>query len=168
MIKKIYLILKDFYSSIKLGEFIELMVLPLIITTVLFFVINGYLDKKYIDEFNNTILTISSLLVAFGVSSTTLLFSTSNNNIEQARKFITERKDHNGFKISYFQLIQIRAYYSVICELSLIVITLICNLLSLRYNLYFMFYFNIFLLIHILFVLLISLISLYHLSWKDR
>ncbi len=168
MFKKLVLIFKDFYKSINLSEFIELVFIPLFMVVVLFLLINDSLKMDFIKEFNGDILTISSLLVAFGLSSITLLFSTSNNNIEKAKEFITSRVNNSGFNINYFQLIQIRAYYAVLCELVLIILTLISKLLLIKYNLYFMFYVNIFLLIHILFVLSLSIINMYHLSWKDR
>lgn len=168
MFHKFYLILVDFYKSIIKNEFFEVIVVPIAITVVLFFYIDNSVNKDFIENFNDSILSISALLVAFGISSITLLFSTSNKNIDIAKEKMTERKNSSNEFISYFQLIQIRSYYTILCEFLLILLTLLYKLLLIKSCNHLLFYININLLIHILFTLCLSIISMYHLSWKNR
>ena len=168
MFKKVFYIIKDFYKSTTKIELFETIVLPFIITVILFVFVNDVLTIDDVVDFNSTILSIVSLLVAFGISSTTLLFSTSNNNIDSAKETITDRIRSNGFKINYFQLVQIRAYYVVVVELMLIAISMLSSVILLKLDLFIIFYINVFLLIHILFTLFLSMISMYHLSISNR
>lgn len=168
MFKKSYYIILDFYHSIKRSEFLESVIIPLAFTFFTFKLQNGNLNNELKSSFNDSILTITSFLIAFSICAITLLFSTSSKNIEDAKKQLTERRNFKKKKISYFQLIQIRSYYNVVVEFLLIVCTIFYKLFSNGDNLYVLFYINIFLIIHILFVLCFVVIHMYHLSWKNE
>lgn len=168
MFKKSYYIILDFYKSIRLGEFIESIIIPLVFTLLAFATQDGNLNNELKTSFNDSVLTITSFLIAFSICAITLLFSTSSQNIEDAKKQITERKNHRNKKVSYFQLIQIRSYYNVCIEFLLIVLTIFYKLFSEGLNLNALFYVNIFLIVHILFVLCFVVIHMYHLSWRNE
>lgn len=174
MFKKSFYIFIDFYKSIKIKELFECVILPLFFTLLTFYIQNTNLSLKNLDldyknSFNDSILTITSFLIALSICAITLLFSSSGKNIENAKNKITEnRKNHENEKISYFQLIQIRSYYNVILEFLLIILTIIYKLLSNGFNLDVLFYINLFLIIHILFVLCFVVIHMFHLSWKNE
>lgn len=169
MFKKIYSNIKLFYKSIKINEFIELIIIPLILSIIVIFLTKDIININFIKDFNEDILSIASLLVAFGVSSMTTLFSTSNKNIDLAKNMKTERKGSlNGENISYFQLIQIRCYYSIICELLLIFFTLMSKTIFNTFILSILFYFNIYLLIHTLFIVCVCMMHMYYVSIKQK
>lgn len=174
MLKKSFYIFLDFYKSIKAKEFIESVILPLVFTLITFYVQSTNLSPKelnsdYKNSFNDSILTITSFLIALSICAVTLLFSSSGKNIENAKtKMTNNRKNYKNEKISYFQLIQIRSYYNVIVEFLLIILTIIYKLFSNGLNLDVLFYINLFLIIHILFVLCFVVIHMYHLSWKNE
>lgn len=168
MFKKSYYIIIDFYKSIKPGEFIDSVIIPLAFTLLAFKFQDGNLNNELKVSFNDSILTITSFLIAFSICAITLLFSTSSKNIEAAKKEITDRENYKKKKVSYFQLIQIRSYYNVVMEFSLIMLTIFYKLFSIGINLNALFYVNIFLIIHILFVMCFVVIHMYHLSWRNE
>ena len=169
MFKKIFSNIKIFYKSIKMKEFIELVIIPLILVIIFIISTKNTINTDFIKDFNGDILSIASLLVAFGVSSMTTLFSTSNNNIESAKKMKANRKVLlHGEEISYFQLIQIRCYYSIICELLLIFSSLVCKIVFNKSILIILFYFNIYLLLHTLFIVCVCMMHMYYVSIRQR
>lgn len=167
MIKKSFYIICDFYKSIKLSELIESLLLPLCISLLVFIFLGKNFDGEFLSSFNDSILTITSFLIAFSICAVTLLFSTSSNNIDLAKKTITNRININKEKITYFQLIQIRSYYNVIIEFILIMLSISYKILSKGFNVTALFYINLFLIIHILSILCFVVIHMYHLSWKN-
>ncbi|UEL48113.1 hypothetical protein [Terrisporobacter hibernicus] len=141
MIKKSFYIVVDFYRSIKLGELIESVLLPICIVILTFFFLGKNFDNIFLSSFNDSILTITSFLIAFSICSVTLLFSTSNSNITAAKETMTRRVNFSNDKISYFQLIQIRSYYNVVIEFLLIMLSIAYKVLSTGFNVIGLFYF---------------------------
>ena len=168
MIIKAFRIIYDFYKSIKKGEFVEVVIIPFIICFLVYIRFDRDLNTEVLTDFNTSILTLSSLLVAFGICCVTLLFSTSNNSINDAKTTSTKRKISSGYNISYFQLIQLRVYYTVILVIVLIMLSIINTVFLIGITLNQIFYISLFLIIHTLATLLMSIISMYHLTWKDR
>lgn len=167
MIKKSFYILCDFYKSIKLSELVESLLLPLCISLLVFIFLGKNFNSDFLSSFNDSILTITSFLIAFSTCAVTLLFSTSSNNIDLAKKTITNRVNRNNEKITYFQLIQVRSYYNIIIEFVLIMLCISYKVLSTSFNVNALFYINLFLIIHILSILCFVVIHMYHLSWKN-
>ncbi|MBB6495985.1 hypothetical protein [Methanococcus maripaludis] len=121
-----------------------IMYLVPIILTLPVFLIDWETIGSGLGDFVSSILTISALLVTFGVASITILFTSSSKNIEHAKEFyageITEGvedekedkklgdeekednlvKDVDGKAVNFFQLIIIRSYYAVVMEFLLI------------------------------------------------
>lgn len=167
MIKKSYYIICDFYKSIKLSELIESLLLPILVSLLVFIFLGKKINNDFLSSFNDSILTITSFLIAFSICAVTLLFSTSSKNIDLAKQTPTDRLNREGNKITYFQLIQIRSYYNVIIEFILIILSISYKILSIGINVTALFYINLFLIIHILSILCFVVIHMYHLSWKN-
>ncbi|MBA2868859.1 hypothetical protein [Methanococcus maripaludis] len=121
-----------------------IMYLVPIILTLPVFLIDWETIGCGLGDFVSSILTISALLVTFGVASITILFTSSSKNIEHAKEFyaveitanVEDKKDDkkvsneekednlvkdvNGKAVNFFQLIIIRSYYAVVMEFLLI------------------------------------------------
>ncbi|MDO0172706.1 hypothetical protein KLN23_10185 [Clostridioides difficile] len=167
MYKKVLNILLNYYKAINSKEVVELVLTPVLIYIISYMFFNSSINKEVVISLNKDVLTLSGLLVAFGVCIITLLFTTYNKSISEAKDIKTERKV-NGFNISYFQFIQLKAYYTVIMEILVVVICFINTIMLTRYYSNIIFYVLIFFTVHIILSLTTLIISMFHLSWKDR
>ena len=167
MLKKLLGIVLNYYRAIELKEARELILTPLLICLLSYLLFNKSIDKQFVISLNQDILTLSGLLVAFGICIVTLLFTTSNKSILDAKDSKTKRKV-KGYNISYFQSIQLKAYYTVIIEILVIVLCFVNTIILTKYYSNIIFYILIFFTIHIILSLTSLIISMFHLSWKDR
>ena len=173
LIYKIPEIISNFWESANTLEKIEVLGPPLLITLGIyaleFATPADY--QKFIAGFTNTLLTISSLLIAFEVASITILMTSPSKNIEFAKKTPTKRKTVKGYGISYYQLILIRNFYTTIVLMFLIFVgllfNLIINIMPQEYQKIIL-GFEIFLLTHAMVVLGLVLSHMYYLLWKDK
>lgn len=119
IIKKICMILLNFIRVCKLKELIEVFVVPLLISFILFFVFNKDLIKSttFLGDINETVITVTSLLSAFGLAALSILVTSSGNNIEEAKKTFTNRKSLGNKKVSYYKLLVIRGFFSLFMQL---------------------------------------------------
>lgn len=168
MFKKISIIIQNFFKTTNYKEVIELFVVPIIIT-IIFFVINGKINnlENYISNFSNSLITITSLLVAFGVASLSILATSGSETITTAKKYMTRRKDRNNNYISYYKLLVIRNLFSLIylsiLLLAAISVQFLANKLSYNIVAYLEFYF----LIVGIFIEIFVITSLYFLFSKE-
>ncbi len=169
-IYKIYRILGNFLSSSRSGELLLTILVPLLPPILLIF---SKIDVIAIDGFVDTILTVASLLASFEIASITILMTSPSKNIEYAKKKPTnkERKNLEGFGISYYQLILIRNFYVIFILLLTIAIGLILKILLSSMSLTaqkILLGVELFLLSHGLIVLVMVLIHMYHLLWDEK
>lgn len=127
MIKKMYIILSNFFHSLKLKEFIEIIVVPFILTIAIYFLCNASINetKNFIDDFNNTVINITSILGAFSVATLSIIITSSNTNIEDAKKNITKRKDRTKKAISYYKLQVLRNSFNLFVLFALLLYAII-------------------------------------------
>ena len=119
-------------------------------------------------EFTKILVTVSSILAAFSIASTTILLTSSSENLNSAKKKSTNRTKHTGTKISYFQLILIRNFYSIFSQMILLFLSLIFTLLiNFDSILVYIFTIELFLLFHSVFILILTVTSMYHLMWNE-
>lgn len=172
MLNKTKNMLMDFWVSSTVKERIELYAIPIVLTIVftliLFF--NKQIDIcKKIEDFTNTLITISSLLAAFGLATATIIMTSSGKNIEDSKQQNTDRKKSNGTKISYFHLLLIRNFYNILIQVGLLMFAIIIKIL-----IYFgivinvMIIFEVLILLHSIFVLVLVIMSMYHLMWPTN
>ncbi len=76
MLKKVYIIVHNFFKSLKKNEFIEIFILPLICTILLYIFLNNKINdfSAFSKDFNNTVISITSLLAAFGLASVSMYY----------------------------------------------------------------------------------------------
>ncbi|AGF57011.1 putative PurR-regulated permease PerM [Clostridium saccharoperbutylacetonicum] len=79
MFKKIYIILFNFFKTSKRNELFEMIILPIIISIILYIFSKNLIIKidDFVCDFNNTVISITALLVAFGVASLSILVTSS-------------------------------------------------------------------------------------------
>ncbi|MGL5153067.1 MAG: hypothetical protein ACRC7N_21110 [Clostridium sp.] len=150
MIEKIYIILSNFFCSMKKREFFELFVLPCIFTVLIYIVCNSSINefKKFIDDFNNIIINITSILGAFSLATLSIIITSSNNNIECAKETIIERKDRLKKYITYYKLQILRNFFSLFTLFGLLFYSIMFKFMqNLVSNIEFFFYFEVYMLI---------------------
>ena len=61
MLKKTYIILSNFFHSLKIKEFLEIMVSPFIFTVIIYVLCNTSINdfSKFADDFNNMVISIT-------------------------------------------------------------------------------------------------------------
>lgn len=153
MFKKIVEIIRNFKRSLNKYEFIEIFLLPIIATFLVFSFCNTSLINiecginKFISEFNNTVISTTSIISAFGMGSLGMIIASSNPNIEYAKGHITKKIDINGICLSYYKIQILRHFFNLFI-LFLLLIYSICMLFiqNLKINIMPLLYFEIFLL----------------------
>lgn len=115
MLKKTYIILSNFFHSLKIKEFLEIMVLPLIFTVIIYVLCNTSINdfSKFVDDFTNVVISITSILGAFSLATLSIIITSSNINIDYAKKELTERKDRLKKNITYYKLQVLRNFFSL-------------------------------------------------------
>ena len=115
MIKKTYIILSNFFHSLKIKEFLEIMVLPFIFTIIIYVFCNASINdfSKFVDDFTNMVISITAILGAFSLATLSIIITSSNNNIDYAKKEFTQRKDRLKKNITYYKLQILRNFFSL-------------------------------------------------------
>lgn len=171
MLKKFLSIIGNFYKTLKTKERFEALGFPVLLTLITFLFIKdipGINLSPIVIDFNNSILTIVTLLSAFGVAAVTMLFTSSSNNVEKAKEFATDRKNIDNIPISYYQLLLIRNYYSLLMQFLLMIFSLLLKFIPCNFSNKIIILSASFLIYHIITIQLSSIISLYYLMWKDK
>lgn len=166
MLKKISIILANFIKTSKIREVIFVFGIPFIITLALYLFCNGRLNdfNEFIKSINDTIITITALLSAFGLASLSILVTSSNQNIEDAKKNVTERKDIGKKYISYYKLQVIRNFFSLFIQFGLLIIAIIFKFVSeISISVKVYFYLEVFLLFVSIFSQIFVVTSIYYL-----
>lgn len=167
MFKKISIIIRNFFSTATLLELAEVFLFPLLIT-IIFTIFRNTLNSpsKFLADFNNTAITIVSLLAAFGVASVTLLITANNVNIEISKDSYTKRLDINKKNISYYKLIVIRSFFTLILLLFLIIFFILTKFFT-KFNLL-LIYIDLYLILVAISSQLLSISSLYFLFSREE
>lgn len=127
MIKKTYIILSNFFYSLKIKEFLELVILPFIFTAIIYVVCNTSINdfSKFVDDFTNMVISITAILGAFSLATLSIIITSSNNNIEFAKKELTQRKDRLKKNITYYKLQVLRNFFSLFLLFGLLLYSIV-------------------------------------------
>lgn len=127
MLKKVGIIVLNFLKSSKKTEIFQMIIFPLLLTILLFLFFNDKIINfnKFSDNFNDTVISIASLLSAFGLTAISLFITSSSENIKAADKTITDRIDRRGKKVSLYKLQLFRAFFSLLVQAFLLLISVI-------------------------------------------
>lgn len=127
MFKKIYIIVSNFFRSTKLNEKLEIFILPIVITAILYIFFNSKISdfKNFSADFNNNVIGIASLLAAFGIASISILITSSSPNIETAATHYTNRLDRNQKQVSYYKLQIYRSFFSLILQMLVLILAIV-------------------------------------------
>lgn len=171
MLRKIILILSNFFYSIKLKEFLEIIVAPLVFTILIYYMCNNSICNfnKFIGEFNSTVINITAILGAFSLASLSIIITSSNHNIEVAKAEKTNRKDRNKKNVSYYKLQIFRNFFSLFLLFGLLIYAIVFIFLqNTSLNLYILFYIEVYLLIVSLFSQVFVIQSMYFLFVEPK
>lgn len=166
MLKKMFIILANFFKSLKFKEFVGLILTPIMITLLLYYFGNSSIKNfnEFVDKFNSTVISIASILGAFSLASLSIIITSSNENIVEAKKKFTKRKDRNNKLVTYYKLQIMRNFFSLFVLFGLlfyaITFTFIQNII---FDLRFAFYFEVFILFVAVFSQIFVIESMYFL-----
>ncbi len=127
MFKKIGIIVLNFFKSSRKVEILQMIIVPLFLTVLLFLFFNNRIINfnQFSDNFNDTIVSIASLLSAFGLTAISLFITSSSENIKAADKTMTDRVDRRGKKVSLYKLQLFRAFFSLLVQAFLLLISVV-------------------------------------------
>lgn len=171
MLRKIFIILHNFVKSLNKNEFLEIFLAPLLVTVILYVFFNNKFNDffKFASNFNDTVISISSLLSAFGLAAVSILITSSNENVNKADTINTQRKDRNNKPVSYYRLQIYRSFFSLIIQMILLGIAVIFKFLcEISLGVRILFYFEVFILLIAIFSQLLTIISMYYLFVKIK
>ena len=175
MLRKIFIILHNFIKSLNKNEFLEIFLVPLLITVILYLFFNNEFNNKFNDflkfasNFNDTVISISSLLSAFGLAAVSILITSSNENVNKADTINTNRKDRNNKPVSYYKLQIYRSFFSLIVQIILLGISIVFKFLyEICLGVQILFYFEVFILIVAIISQLLTIVSMYYLFVKIK
>ncbi|WP_343768639.1 hypothetical protein [Clostridium malenominatum] len=165
MFIKIGIILNNFFKSSKKKELFELILAPALITSVLYLFCNNKINDfdKFIISFNDTAITITALLSAFGLTALSILVTSSSENIETAKMKLTQRRDGNRKLISYYKLLAIRSFFSLFLQFGVLILAIINKFLIEICRSEIIFYIEVFLLMSSIFTQIFVVNSMYYL-----
>ena len=170
MYNKFIRVLRNFYKTARLKEIRELHGTAFILALflILFFIKRIEDISLFASKFNDSTLTITALLGAFGIATITILLTSSGDNIRLAKKNLTKRKDINKKVISYFKLLVIRSFYNLLLQLGMLFISVIYLVLLKFLDNKILLYIEVFMLINMLLTQIFVVISLYHLLSREE
>lgn len=171
MLRKIFIILHNFIKSLNKNEFIEIFLMPLLITVILYVFFNNKFNDffQFASNFNDTVISISSLLSAFGLAAVSILITSSNENVNKADETNTNRKDRNNKPVSYYRLQIYRSFFSLIVQMILLGIAIVFKFLcGIGLGVLVLFYFEVFILLVAIISQLLTIISMYYLFVKIK
>ncbi|MBU3146833.1 hypothetical protein [Clostridium sp. CF012] len=170
MYNKFIRIWRDFYKTAKLKEIGELHGTAFVLTFILIAFCMSKIEDilTFASKFNDSALTITSLLGAFGIATITILLTSSSDNIRVAKGKLTKRKDINNKEISYFKLLVIRSFYNLLLQLGMLFIAVIYQVLLKFLDNKILLYIEVFMLLNMLLTQIFVVISLYHLLSRDE
>lgn len=161
-----FIILANFFKSLKFREFIGLILTPIVITLLIYSFGNSSIKNfnEFVDKFNSAVINIASILGAFSLASLSIIITSSNENIVEAKKKFTKRKDRNNKLVTYYKLQIMRNFFSLFVLFGLllyaITFTFIQNIIV---DLTFVFYFEVLLLFIAVFSQIFVIESMYFL-----
>ena len=171
MFKKIYIILHNFIKSANKKELIEVILAPIICTALVYIFLDNKITEfmEFSKDFNNTVISITALLAAFGLAAATILITSSNENINKADKEITKRLDRNNKAVSYYRLQIYRSFFSLIIQVVLLGVAILFKFLyQINYGIKILFYFEVAMLIIAILSQLLTIVSMYYLFIKIK
>jgi hypothetical protein len=171
MLKKIGIVIANFMKTLKFNELLFIFIVPAIITISAYLFCNAKIIdfNNFANNFNETIITVTSLLASFGLAALSILISSSSANIEKAKTEATKRKDIKNKPISYYKLQVIRNFFALFTQLILLILSLMFKFISegaLAITVYF--YMEVFLLNVTIFSQIFVVVSIYYLFVTDK
>lgn len=169
MIRKVGKIMWNSIKTLRINEIMCLFVTPLFVIVPIFLGINSYIinNKEFVNDFIDKVITITTLLSAFGLAALSILVSSSSKNIEDSKNLkCSNRRRVNGKEISYYQLQFYRSISGLIIQFIVLILSIIFNFIFLICNntcMLLLFYSIFYLLIVSLLFQILSIISIYYL-----
>lgn len=160
-----FILIIDYFKTIKVKIFIYEWLFPLIICLAIYFNFDK-MDMSSFKSFKESTLNILGVLLGFSIAIITLIITTSNNNISTIKVIQTKFQNKSNTQLSLFELILVNFTYTVTIEIFVIISSLLFPLLS--HILYFsanlkliLYSFLVFFVIHILLITLRNITDLY-------
>ncbi|WP_238917276.1 hypothetical protein [Clostridium sp. YIM B02555] len=166
MLVKLVKILANFIKTARKIELTELFGIPLVISILcIIFIFNNFQNaQNFQSNFNDSVISISSLLAAFGVASITILLTSSSENIKRAINTDTNRYDINKKQISYYKLLVIRSFFNLFIQMILLLISIIYKVILVKINInIYLFAIQLYLVILTVYTQIFVVCSIYHL-----
>lgn len=134
MYSEFFIAIFDYFSSLRRNLVVYEIVLPLGMSTGLFFILFEIGDLSSISDYMNNVLTLLGVLVGFSITIITILTTGTSKNIEKIKEHKTDVKI-GGRTISLFELLLVNFTYSVVLEILLIIAHLITPIILSNFKL---------------------------------
>ncbi len=162
---------KDYFLSVNLREGIFDWVVPLFVSSVLYFVVIKNLSMQIILSIAGYYINVLAILIGFSITCLTVLTTSNNENIKDLREQRIERKI-DGIKISLYRLILITFSFALCIELlSLLLNILYCLIYSTKnirnYSKAF-FSFNLMLLLAVIAINIRNIVNFYFIHFRKE
>ena len=152
------LLIIEFFLSKKIRSYFSLIVIPLLISFVLYFSIS---DKIVAGEYFGNIINLLGILLGFTISLFAIFLSANNSNIREAKSKLTDFEIFNK-KLTVFDVMQIGIAYVIIMECLLLVLNISLPMIITEPSSIKLFIvINIGLLSHVILILLRSVLDFY-------
>lgn len=163
MLKKTLVIVSNFFHTLKFKEFIDLFIIPLVLTIIIYVCCNHSIQDKGIIDFNSMVINIMAILGAFSIASLSIIITSSNSNIEFAKKSFTERKDRLNKTVTYYKLQILRNFFCLFILFASLIYGIFLKVFESIVNLKISFYFEVYILIIAIFSEIFVIQSMYFL-----
>lgn len=164
------ILILDYFQSIKLNERVFDILIPFS-TGIIISIVCVCCDKVYFatKQLADVLISLISILIGFSVMLVTLLLTSGGAGIDELKKRNADKKIHNK-PISLFQKLHIQFTFSLISEISLLIIILLYYFLLTIVNLgdfqvFFLFIF-IFMTLNILLSIFRGIVNIYFTYYK--
>ena len=107
--------IKDYFSTLKLNEFIFEWFVPGLLSVLIYLYIIDTLKPETIKQINGYVINCLAILIGFSVTCLTILSTNSSKNVEDLKDVYSERYI-DGHKVSLHQLIIINFIFLLVIE----------------------------------------------------
>jgi len=128
MYLEFFILIFDYYKTLKFRIVLYEIVIPILISCLLFFLLLNGKDTSICKGFSDNALTLLGILLGFSITVITILTTGNSKNL-LAIQTIETNYIIGGKKVTLFDLLLVNFTYSVVIEIVLIIILLISPLL---------------------------------------
>ncbi len=133
MYLEFFILIFDYFKTLKLRTILYEVVIPLIISSFAFYLLYTGKDTSMCNNFRDNVLTLLGILLGFSITIITILTTGNSKNLGAIQDKETKHVI-GGKKVSLFDLLLINFTYSVVLEIILIIVLLLQPLIFANFS----------------------------------